>query len=72
MKLLKSLYSLKQSSNNGHGTIDTFFVGIGSNTLYSDLFVYGMATVKQGLATCTDHDSTAVITLYADSVLRAG
>ena len=52
MKLLKSLYGLKQSPKNWHGTIDTFLVGIAFKALKSDPCVYifnGTTTMKQGL-----------------------
>lgn len=76
MKLLKSLYGLKQSPKNWHGIIDTFLVGIGFKALKSDPCVYifngtsGPTTVKQGLA--KDDDSTVILTLYVDDVLLAG
>ena len=40
IKLLKSLYSLKKSPKNWHGTIDTCLVGIRSKALKSDPCVY--------------------------------
>ena len=64
MRLLKSLYGLKQSPKNWHGTIDTFLVGIGFKALKSDPCVYifnGTTTMKQGLS--TDDDSTVILTL---------
>lgn len=73
MKLLGSHYGLKQSPKNWHGTIDTFFVGIGFKYLKNDPCVYimkGTTTMKQRLS--TDDDSTAILTLYVEFMVLAG
>ena len=71
--LLKSLHGLKPSPKNWHGTIDTFPVGIGFNSLKSDPCVYifnGKITMKQRLS--AGDDSAVILTVYVDDVLPAG
>ena len=62
MRLLKSLYGLRQSPTNWWNTIDTHVVEIGFKSLKSDPFFY----------TCSECGAIYILTLYVDDVLLLG